>query len=75
VGETLALYTPTAESLLGHLPDALQRIVTSIGETGMAVAAIIGLVLDNLIPGTPAQRGLGPGVLVPEAGDIGEGEE
>jgi hypothetical protein len=38
------------------------------------VAAIIGLVLDNLIPGTLEQRGLRPGVLVPEAADVGEGE-
>jgi xanthine/uracil permease len=74
-GEMLAMYQPTAEALLGHLPAALKGIVVSIGETGMAVAAIIGLVLDNLIPGTPEQRGLRPGVLVPEAADVGEGEE
>jgi uracil-xanthine permease len=73
--ETLAMYTPTAQSLLSHLPDAVRGIVVSIGETGMAVAAIIGLVLDNLIPGTPEQRGLRPGVLVPEAADVGEGED
>ena len=28
------------------------------GLTGMAVAAIIGITLDNLIPGTPEERGL-----------------
>jgi uracil-xanthine permease len=74
-GETLAMYQPTAETLVGQLPAALKGIVVSIGETGMAVAAIIGLLLDNLIPGTPEQRGLRPGVLVPEAADVGEGEE
>jgi len=74
--DTLAMYQPTAHSLLERLPDALRGIVLSIGETGMAVAAIIGLVLDNLIPGTPEQRGLPrPGVLVPEAADVGEGIE
>ncbi len=37
----------------------------------MAVAAILGLFLDNLIPGSRAERGLpGPGVLVPEAADL-----
>jgi len=40
------------------LPKMLNGIVSSIGLTGMAVAAIIGITLDNLIPGTPAERGL-----------------
>ena len=38
----------------------LQNIIEAIGKTGMAVAAIIGVVLDNLIPGTPRERGLEP---------------
>ena len=33
-------------------------IVTTIGKTGMAVGGIIGLVLDNIIPGTEEERGL-----------------
>jgi uracil-xanthine permease len=33
-------------------------IVTTIGKTGMAVAGIIGLVLDNIVPGTEEERGL-----------------
>jgi len=71
-GQTLALYQPTAESWLSGLQDGARGIVLSIGSTGMAVAAIIGLLLDNFIPGTALQRGLDdPGVLVPEAGDIG----
>jgi len=75
VGQTLALYKPTVEPLLTMMPDGLSGVVVSIGSTGMAVAAIIGLILDNLIPGSPEQRGIqvGPGVLVPEAADIGEG--
>ncbi len=36
-------------------------IITTVGSTGMAVAAIFGLILDNLIPGTPEERGLTAG--------------
>ncbi len=36
----------------------LGDIIKTIGSTGMAVAAIFGLLLDNLIPGTPEERGL-----------------
>ncbi|NEE02143.1 uracil-xanthine permease family protein [Phytoactinopolyspora halotolerans] len=32
--------------------------ITTVGSTGMAVAAILGLILDNLVPGTPEERGL-----------------
>lgn len=72
-GKTVAMYQPTVEGLLERLPAGLQSIVVSIGSTGMAVAAIIGIALDNLIPGTKRERGLhDPGVLVPEAGDVGE---
>ena len=72
-GLTLAAYTPTAEGLLAALPATLGGIVGSIGSTGMAVAAILGILLDNLIPGTSEERGLGPSLLVPEGGDIGVG--
>jgi solute carrier family 23 (nucleobase transporter), member 1 len=33
-------------------------IINTIGSTGMAVAAILGLILDNLIPGTDKERGI-----------------
>ncbi len=67
-------YAPGPEALLNALPPLLADVVASIGKTGMAVAAIIGITLDNLIPGTPRERGLaGPSLLVPEAGDIAEG--
>lgn len=36
----------------------LMDVCGSIGKTGMAVAALIGLVLDNTIPATAKQRGL-----------------
>lgn len=75
-GQMLALYTPTAQSLLAHLSEGVRGVIVAIGSTGMAVAAIIGLLLDNLLPATPRQRGIeGPGVLVPEAGDLGEGPD
>ena len=57
-GQTLAVYTPTAEPLLAAVPSTIQKILISIGTTGMAVAAIIGLTLDNLIAGTDEERGL-----------------
>ncbi len=74
-GQTLAMYTPSAESLLASLPATLGGVLTSIGSTGMAVAAVFGILLDNLIPGSPEERGLGPSTLVPEGGDIGVGGE
>ena len=72
-GQTLALFTPSAEALLATMPPTLGGIVSSIGSTGMAVAAILGILLDNLVPGTPEERGLAPSLLVPEAGDVGMG--
>ena len=57
-GETLAVYTPTVDALLSSLYGGIGDIVESIGKTGMAVAAIIGLILDNLIPGSQKERGL-----------------
>ncbi|HEX6195007.1 MAG TPA: solute carrier family 23 protein [Jiangellaceae bacterium] len=32
--------------------------IVTIGSTGMAVAAILGLILDNVIPGTDEERGI-----------------
>ncbi|TWT77136.1 Uric acid transporter UacT [Posidoniimonas polymericola] len=62
-------------AMLAELPQGVAAVVGAIGRTGMAVAAILGIALDNLIPGTKEERGLhDPGVLVPEAGDVGEGE-
>jgi len=36
----------------------LAQIIIIILRTGMAVAAIIGIILDNVLPGTPEERGL-----------------
>lgn len=51
-------YAPGAAELLAGLPQTVQNIIESVGKTGMAVAALVGLVLDNLIPGTARERGL-----------------
>jgi solute carrier family 23 (nucleobase transporter), member 1 len=39
--------------------DWLTSIVRAVGSSGVAVAAVLGLLLDNLIPGTDAERGVG----------------
>lgn len=65
--------SPGVAERLAEVPGGLGDVLGAIGKTGMAVAAILGIALDNLIPGTPEERGLvesGPGVLVPEAGDV-----
>jgi len=36
----------------------LGDIITTVGKTGMAVGGIIGLILDNIVPGTDEERGL-----------------
>ena len=43
---------------IGAVSVGLRDTVQSIGKTGMAVAAIIGLTLDNTLPATREQRGL-----------------
>ena len=54
--------------------DGLTRVARTVGSSGIAVAAILGLLLDNLIPGTDAERGVSarhrPGV--PPPGDLHE---
>lgn len=48
---------PDDWTLLGI--DWLTSLATSIGSSGIAVAALLGLLLDNLIPGSAAERGVG----------------
>lgn len=61
------------------LPASLAGVAIAIGTTGMAVAAILGLALDNLVPGSRDERGLQsassgenriPSTLIQEADDI-----
>jgi nucleobase transporter 1/2 len=62
----------TGQADLTWMPAGIRAVVIALGSTGMAVAALLGIVLDNLIPGTKKERGLieSPGILVPEAGDV-----
>jgi len=59
-GSTTELYPPGPEPMLAAMPTFLAEIVKSIGNTGMAVAAICGILLDNLVPGSNRERGLEP---------------
>jgi len=56
MGLSLPYYFQTAG--VSFEPLWLSNIVVSIGSTGMAVTAILGLFLDNIIPGTDEERGL-----------------
>ena len=46
--------TIALEGISGWVRD----LVGAVGKTGMAVAAMLGLLLDNFIPGTDEERGL-----------------
>ena len=51
--------------------DWLTDIVVSIGSSGIATAAVLGLLLDNIIPGTPEERGMSAGYEeVSTTGDV-----
>lgn len=62
----------TGQQDVAWMPTAVRDVVLAIGQSGMAVAAILGILFDNMVPGTREERGLaeGPGVLVPEGGDV-----
>lgn len=65
----------TGQEDVAWMPAIARDLTIAIGSTGMAVAAILGILLDNLVPGTRQERGLhDPGVLVPEAGDVDDAE-
>jgi solute carrier family 23 (nucleobase transporter), member 1 len=44
--------------------DWATTFVRSIGSNSIAVAAVLGILLDNLIPGTPEERGIGSDPIV-----------
>lgn len=50
---------PPLEIVLPAAP-WLGEMLTTLGSTGMAVGAICGMVLDNLVPGSDRERGLTP---------------
>ncbi len=51
-------YPSGAEKIAAVFPRAIADIISAIGTTGMAVAAFIGITLDNVIPGTDRERGI-----------------
>ncbi len=70
----LSGYTPGWEQHAADLPGAARSLLTSIGSTGMGVAAIIGIILDNVIPGTREERGIeSPSLLAPEGAEATRG--
>ncbi len=56
-------------TMLLWLPEAvagpLGEVTIAVGSSGMAVAAILGLILDNVIPGTAEERGIAPEQTAP----------
>ena len=48
----------TGQADVAWMPEALRGVVVALGSTGMAVAAVLGILLDNLVPGTRWERGL-----------------
>ena len=55
----------------------LSDIVRSIGSNAIAVGAVVGLLLDNIVPGTDEERGLGAPAFVPplDVPGVEEGSE
>ena len=49
-----------ADSVTATFPNGVDDVINAIGQTGMAVAAILGIVLDNVLPATKRERGLEP---------------
>ena len=54
----LSSYSPGWAELSTACPETVTSLLGSIGSTGMGVAAIVGIILDNVIPGTAEERGL-----------------
>jgi xanthine/uracil permease len=49
---------PGADVVSAALPAVLAKVIIALGSTGMGVAAVLGLILDNAIPGTEKERGI-----------------
>jgi nucleobase transporter 1/2 len=58
MGLSMPAYMKASPLDLGAELSWLANIVNTLGSTGMAVAAVIAMVLDNVIPGTDEERGL-----------------
>ena len=48
----------------------LTSLVRSVGGSGIAVAAVLGLFLDNVLPGTDAERGVGAELVADTEGTV-----
>ncbi len=57
MGLSVPVYIADANIVIEGAP-WLADIITTICSTSMAVAAVLGLILDNIIPGTDAERGI-----------------
>jgi nucleobase transporter 1/2 len=57
-GFVLPSYFDTAQDFSAFGIDWLTDLIVAIGSSGIATAAVLGLLLDNLIPGSPEERGL-----------------
>ena len=55
---TGVVWNPGENVISNIFPNALAGIIISIAGSGMAVAAILGLILDNWIPGSDKERGV-----------------
>ncbi len=51
-------YSPGWPEFQQQIAGPLAGVFEAVGSSGMAVAAVVGLVLDNFIPGTARERGL-----------------
>lgn len=76
-----AYFTGLATEATAERWQAVADVINAVGNNGMGVAAVLGITLDNLIPGTKAERGLEsrprppriPSTLIPEADDVDAG--
>lgn len=67
---------PTWQELSLHLNAGVKSLIESMGLTGMGVAGTIGVILDNIVPGTHEERGIGvPSILAPEGADVTLGSD
>ncbi|HHX86966.1 MAG TPA: purine/pyrimidine permease [Firmicutes bacterium] len=70
MGLSVPIYIEGAEIVIEGAP-WLAEIIKTICSTSMAIAAILGLILDNLIPGTDEERGI---TAYTTLGDVAESE-
>lgn len=66
---------PTWAEVSVHLHSGVKSLIEAMGLTGMGVAGTLGVILDNIVPGTHEERGIGvPSILAPEGADATLGD-